>query len=64
MPKTVLITGASSGFGEACAEKFAQSGDSLILLARRLDRLKALAQRVDGKSAVHIDQLDVTDPKA
>lgn len=64
MPKTVLITGASSGFGAACAEKFAQSGDSLILLARRLDRLEALAQRIGGKSAVHIDQLDITDSKA
>lgn len=64
MCKTVLITGASSGFGEACAEKFAESGHSLVLLARRLDRLEALAQRLSGRCAVHIARLDITDPEA
>ena len=44
MNKIVLITGATSGFGKACAEKFAASGSyKLILTGRRKDRLEALA---------------------
>lgn len=41
--KVVLITGASSGFGEEAAKEFAQQGAKLILMARRYDRLKKLA---------------------
>ncbi len=41
--KTVLITGASSGIGLACAEAFAREGARLILTARRKERLDALA---------------------
>lgn len=43
MKNTVLITGASSGIGMSCANKFAESGSRLILIARRSERLKQLA---------------------
>lgn len=45
----VFITGASSGFGKATAEKFAQAGYQLILNARRLDRLEALKTHLTDK---------------
>ncbi|MDQ2075756.1 SDR family oxidoreductase [Marinimicrobium sp. ABcell2] len=64
MAKTVLITGASSGFGAACAEKFAEAGHNLILLARRLDRLETLQHTLQDRCQVHIDRLDVTDSSA
>ena len=44
--KRVLLTGASSGIGEAAAEKFARRGASVVAVARRGDRLDALAERV------------------
>ena len=42
--KWVLITGASSGFGAAAARSFAREGSNLLLGARRVERLKALAE--------------------
>ena len=44
MSKIVLITGASSGFGAACAHIYAKQGYKLILLSRRLDKLQQLAK--------------------
>ncbi|MCG7873732.1 MAG: SDR family oxidoreductase [Candidatus Thiodiazotropha lotti] len=64
MKKRVLITGASSGFGEACARRFSEAGDDLVLCARRMDRLQALGDELSGQSEVLIQTLDVTDPQA
>ncbi|MEW8272078.1 MAG: SDR family oxidoreductase [Candidatus Thiodiazotropha taylori] len=64
MKKRVLITGASSGFGEACARRFSEAGDDLVLCARRMDRLQALSDELSGNSEVVIQTLDVTDPQA
>lgn len=61
MPKTILITGATSGFGKAIAEKFAKAGDNLIITGRRLERLESLAisLKADYKINVHILNFDV-----
>lgn len=61
--KTVMITGASSGMGAASAEAFAKEGACLILLARRVDRLEVLAQKLKDqyKILVFIAELDVRD---
>jgi 3-hydroxy acid dehydrogenase / malonic semialdehyde reductase len=58
---SVLITGASSGFGEACARKFAAHGQRLVLCARRADRLSALADELSQITEVHSVVLDVRD---
>lgn len=47
MVKTILITGATSGFGEATALKFAQNGHRVIITGRRLERLENLKQRIE-----------------
>lgn len=64
MTRTVLITGASSGFGEASARKFAASGDHLVLLARRAERLQTLADELAGSTRVHTVSIDITDSGA
>lgn len=58
--KVVVITGASSGLGEATARLLAQQGAKLVLGARRIDRLQALARdlKLDDQAVV---QTDVTD---
>jgi len=63
MKKTVLITGASAGFGEACARKYAGPQIRLILAARRLDKLKVLQQELSD-TETHLLQLDVRDRNA
>jgi NADP-dependent 3-hydroxy acid dehydrogenase YdfG len=47
--KVVMITGASSGFGEDAARLFAKEGCKLVLAARRLDRLQALAENIQAQ---------------
>lgn len=44
--KVVIVTGASSGIGEATARQFGKEGAKLVLAARRVDRLEALAQEI------------------
>ncbi|MBC1238702.1 short-chain dehydrogenase [Nostoc linckia z18] len=62
----ILITGASSGIGTACAKIFAGAGAKLILAARRLERLQELADslRQDFNTEVHLLKLDVRDRSA
>ena len=49
MNKIVLITGATSGIGEACARKFAENGDKLILTGRNEQRLAAIKKELADK---------------
>jgi len=62
----VLITGASSGFGEEFARQYAEQGHSLVLVARRLDRLQALAEalRRQYRIDVVVEQVDLSDVAA
>lgn len=59
---TILITGASAGFGAAIARRFALEGSRLVLAARRGERLRALAQSL--KAPAHVVELDVRDSAA
>ena len=54
MKKTVLITGATSGIGEASASILASNGFNLILTGRRLDRLKALKARLEDETPASV----------
>ncbi|MEH2063724.1 MAG: SDR family oxidoreductase [Nostoc sp.] len=62
----ILITGASSGIGTACAKIFADAGAKLILAARRLERLQQLADTLSQEfgTEIHLLQLDVRDRHA
>jgi short-subunit dehydrogenase len=55
MKRTALITGASSGIGEAFAEVFAAEGFDLAITARREDRLRAVAERLRQKYGVRVE---------
>ncbi|HEX2146377.1 MAG TPA: SDR family oxidoreductase [Pseudorhizobium sp.] len=62
MEKIVLITGASSGIGAGIARELASAGATLMLGARRTDRLEALAEEIRSTGGrVAIRRLDVTD---
>ena len=63
--KTAVITGASSGIGEATARKLAAAGTNVVLAARRTDELEKLKQAIekDGGKALVVST-DVTQPDA
>jgi short-subunit dehydrogenase len=62
----VLITGASSGFGEEFARQYAEQGHALVLVARRLDRLQAIAEAIRQQHRVEVvvEQVDLSDVAA
>jgi len=53
--KTALVTGASSGIGEAFADVFASEGFDLVIVARREGRLQAVAERLRQKHGARVD---------
>jgi short-subunit dehydrogenase len=62
----VLITGASSGFGEEFARQYAAQGRPLVLVARRLDRLETLAETLRQRYRIEVvvEQVDLSDVAA
>ncbi|RYE22671.1 MAG: SDR family NAD(P)-dependent oxidoreductase, partial [Sphingobacteriales bacterium] len=65
MTKTVFITGATSGIGKACAQKFASQKYNLIITGRRKERLKELEKELTKNYGIHVLSLcfDVQDKK-
>ena len=66
MKRTALITGASSGIGEAFANVFAAEGFDLVIAARREERLNAVAERLRREHGTRVDVLavDLSKPDA
>lgn len=66
MAKTVFVTGATSGFGKSCAEKFAEQGYNVIINGRRQERLDELQQQLQQQFNVKVLSLvfDVQDKDA
>jgi serine 3-dehydrogenase len=64
--RVVLVTGASSGIGQACADAFAAAGCRLLLVARRIERIEALAERLRAAHGAEVvtGKLDVRDREA
>lgn len=63
MSRKILVTGASSGFGQAIARKFAASGDRLVITGRRSEKLYELAEALkkDFSAEVEVKVFDVQD---
>lgn len=53
--RTVIVTGASSGIGEVVARAFGRTGDRVVLVARRVERLQALAGQIPDSLVVEAD---------
>lgn len=60
MTKTILVSGATSGFGAAAVERFASAGWRIIATGRRAERLKQLVDR-HGTDQVHVAAFDIRD---
>jgi NADP-dependent 3-hydroxy acid dehydrogenase YdfG len=58
--RVAVVTGASAGIGEAIARRLAERGWQCVLVARREDRLRALAEEIDGE----VELCDVADRDA
>lgn len=63
MTKTLLVTGATSGFGAAILDRFVAHGWRAVATGRRADRLQALVER-HGAGRVHAAAFDIRDPDA
>lgn len=63
MPRTVLITGATSGFGKECVRMFAKNGDKVIATGRRTNKLKELKEELESYNVLTL-QFDVSDKEA
>jgi NADP-dependent 3-hydroxy acid dehydrogenase YdfG len=66
MTKTILVTGATSGFGKAIAIKFAEAGNRIIITGRREERLNSLSAKLRAEYKVDVTSLcfDVRDLSA
>ena len=63
MPRTILITGATAGFGAATVERFLADGWRVIATGRRAQRLQALRER-HPQAALHLAAFDIRDAAA
>ena len=61
LPLTALITGASSGIGEALARCFARDGHRLVLVARSEGKLQTLAETLRGRHGVKVEVMPAAD---
>ena len=59
-----VVTGASSGIGKVYAERLAERGYNLLLVARRADRLQSIASDLQARFAIRVENLvvDLTEP--
>ena len=64
--KTAIITGASSGIGKSCAQRFASEGWNVVLVARRGEKLAQLSRQIETEFKVKVDSLtlDVRNQKS
>ncbi len=60
--KVIIVTGSTTGIGEATARRCLQEGAQVLIHGRDRDRAEAIVQAHDGRAAMHIDVLD--DPQA